>query len=65
MKTSNWFQNNTTQRVFMQVAQFPAVIKSGPVQAIGEIKKVVKDEIKFFRVGRDKVGGSQIVGGPK
>jgi hypothetical protein len=66
VRLNNWITNNMTQGVFMRTASLPAANKSGPVQVAGDnSKKVVSPEDKHFRVGRDKVGGSQIVGEPR
>ena len=66
MRLNSWMSNNVTQGVFMRTANMPAANKSGPVHvAGGHSKNIVAPEDKYFKVGRDKIGGEQIVGEPR
>ena len=54
-----------TQGVFMRSATAPAINRSGPVQAHGQIKKVIPKALKHFVVGRDTIGEDKVVGEPQ
>ena len=62
MKRSvSWVRSNAQQGVLMKVANFPAVIRNGPVPVITNTKQAKSEEEKTFIVGKSIIGGEEVI----
>lgn len=61
-KRAVWFQKNAQQGIFMKVSTIPALVRSGPIQAVTDNQKQKPSNEKYFIVGETLVGGEEVVG---
>jgi len=62
MKRSTlWLNKGSQQGILMKVANFPSVIRNGPVPIITQKRKARSDDEKTFKVGESTIGGEETI----
>lgn len=60
-KSVSWVRSNAQQGVLMKVANFPSVIRNGPVPVITNTRQAKSEEEKTFVVGQSIIGGEEVI----